>query len=606
MSPFSPRRAALVMGVVASSLAGMVGRVAYLQSSGRQRTIQFAERQQHSTQAIQARRGNIFDRNGLVMAGTVQTLAVYCDPAFMYREYEKKPRNLNQLDKDLAKLAGVLDVEFPELENLLQQKYNARYLRLVENQGEQTAKAVAELNIPGVGVEPMHVRYYPMGSIASHVLGSCGGDGNGLEGLELKFNATLAGRNGYKKVEKDAARRTIGIDREDFVLPKHGQHVVLTIDASIQMIVEQELAQACEKFRAPRGEAIVLDPHTGEVLALANYPTFNPQNAGDSPAAVRRNNSIVVPYEPGSTLKPFIVGPALSWHATKSTEVWQIPSGAMIPYGTRRVTDVHDYGPLTTWDVLVKSSNKGMALMAARMGNAKLHQALRMFGFGGRTGIELPGEDPGLVMPLRRWTRYSTESIAQGYELMITPMQLARAFCVYANDGHLVPVRVVKGTLDENGRVVSDRPPVKLAEMPKVIDAASAREVRQILSDVVVRGTARGKGSAYWNVFGKTGTAHISRGRAGYAHNLYNSSFVGGAPVERPRVVVAVILHEADRSLGHYGGTVTAPAAVRIIERTLGYLQEPKSPPLTPPPANVANLLHNWSPKLYQTASTEE
>src|ERR1041385_856045 len=187
-------------------------------------------------------------------------------------------------------------------------------------------KEIEKLKIPGVGFEPQYVRCYPMGAIASHVLGAVGHDGNGLEGLELKYQSVLAGKPGFKRIEKDAGRRPIGVDAEDYIPPVHGQHLVLTIDANIQMIAEEELYGACEQFKARRGEVIVMDPKSGEVLAMANYPTFNPQNLGDAEPENRRNSCLVVPYEPGSTLKPFIMGPALAWNVTTLTHVWPISS----------------------------------------------------------------------------------------------------------------------------------------------------------------------------------------------------------------------------------------------------------------------------------------
>jgi cell division protein FtsI/penicillin-binding protein 2 len=377
---------------------------------------------------------------------------------------------------------------------------------------------------------------------------------------------------------------------------------VLAIDSNIQMIAEQELAAAVTEFRAESGEVIVIDPRTGEVLALANYPTFHPQNLEDSRPEQRLNRAIVVPYEPGSTFKPFIAGPALMWRQTRPAEVWPINALTYVaPYGRgRRVTDVHHYGPLCTWDVLVKSSNIGMALLATRMGNPSLHRAVTLFGFGRPTGIELPGEDPGLVYPLGRWTRYSTESIAQGYEVMITPMQLARAFCVYANGGHLVDPRIVRGRLDADGGVIERYPSRRLEDYPQVLDADSAAAMRQILSDVVIRGTGTRARSRGWNLFGKTGTSHISMGRSGYSQDLVNSSFIAGAPLENPRLVIAMVIHRADRRVNRaYGGTVAAPAAGRVLERSLAYMQVPPSPPLAPPPPHIASVLHNYNPRLY-------
>jgi cell division protein FtsI/penicillin-binding protein 2 len=234
------------------------------------------------------------------------------------------------------------------------------------------------------------------------------------------------------------------------------------------------------------------------------------------------------------------------------------------------------------------------------MGNARLHQALTEFGFGRATGIELPGEDPGRVNPLRQWTKYSTESVSQGYELMVTPVQLARGFCAYANGGKLVQPTVIRGTLDPEAGANSRNSPKTLSMLPAVLDVGTAADVRRVLCDVAVRGTARGARSPVWNVFGKTGTAHVSQGRGGYSDSKYTSSFLCGAPAENPQVVAAFIIHEPDKSLAHYGGTVSAPGAVKMIERILAYQQVPPSPELQPPPAGIAAKLVNFDPKVYK------
>jgi cell division protein FtsI (penicillin-binding protein 3) len=262
---------------------------------------------------------------------------------------------------------------------------------------------------------------------------------------------------------------------------------------------------------------------------------------------------------------------------------------------------VHGYEKLCLWDVLVKSSNIGMSMLAERMGNPRLHAALTQFAFGQPTGLELPGEDGGRVNPLRSWNKYSTESVAQGYELMVTPVQLARAFCAYANGGRLVKPTIIKGVLDADGRVVDHRDPASAdAAGVQVLDAAAAATMRRILCDTVVRGTARTARSDVWNISGKTGTAHVSQGRAGYSGEKYTSSFLATAPAESPKIVVAFIIHEPDKTIAHYGGTVSAPGAVKLIERSLTYLQAPASPPLTPPPPQVASVLYDFNPKVYR------
>lgn len=600
MHRFSPLRAAVTLVLLSTALFALVGRVAYLQTYGREKTIRSAERQQHQNETLYARRGSIFDSTGLLMAGTVQSISLFIDPKFMQDQFQLDGRSLGDMDKAIEQLAKYIDHDPFELAQLLGDRYTSRYIRVADDLNQDTIDAIEKMKLPGVGFTPMNVRYYPMGSIAAHVLGGVGAEGKGLEGLELKYEKVLAGKNGYKRTLKDAKRRAIAVTAEDYLPPQNGQHLILTIDANIQMIAEQELKAACAEFAAKAGEVVVMDPTTGDVLALANWPTFNPQNLNDSTKDVRRNRCLTDPYEPGSTIKPFIAGPALAWGVTKPTEIFPIHGPTWLTAYNRRITDVHPYDQLALWDVLVKSSNIGMSMLGGRMGNARLHQALTSFGYGKTTGIELPGEDPGLVNPLRKWNKYSTESVSQGYELMVTPLQLARGMAVYANGGHLLQPRLVRGVLGADGGVVSVTPSRQLKDTPLIIDPATAAQMRRILADVPVRGTATRARSKSWNLFGKTGTAHISRGGS-YNQESYTSSFIGGAPYESPRLVIAMIVHEPDRSKAHYGGTVSAPAAGRALERCLAYLQIPASPSLPPPPPQIANVLYAFDPKLYTT-----
>lgn len=602
MERFSFPRAAFVFVLLIGAFALLIGRVAWLQTEGREQTLRQAERQQHRREVLPARRGSIYDRNGVEMAGTVQTRAVFVDPKFMLEVAHEDPRGLITFDANIARLSDLLGLNAFELNEMISMRFNDRFVKIAENVDEATCERVRRLNISGVGTTPSDVRFYPMGSVAAHVLGGAGHDGRGLEGVEMKFEKLLAGTDGWIRSRKDAQHRPINVAEEDYVPPTHGQHLMLTIDANIQLIAEQELSATCRQFKAARGECVILDPRTGEVLALANWPAYHPQNLEDTLKIpeIRRNNALVAPYEPGSTIKPFIAGPALKWKQTRVDEVWPIAGiRYRTPYG-RTITDVHGYGPMTTWDGLVKSSNILMAMLAERMGNRKLHTALTSFGFGQTSGIELPGEDPGRVNALRAWTKYSTESVAQGYELMVTPVQLARGFAVYANGGRLVKPTVIRGTLDPVGQVVSRNPLQDLKLMPEVVDPMTASDVKRVLSDVLVRGTGSRARSPIWNVFGKTGTAHVSQGKKGYSDSKYTSSFLCAAPVENPAIVVAFIIHEPDKSLAHFGGTVSAPGAVKMVERVLAYQQIPPSPELQPPPALVQPKLVNFDPKVYR------
>jgi cell division protein FtsI (penicillin-binding protein 3) len=598
MPNFSTIRSAAIVYSIVAMFVALTGRVAYLQTFGREETIGLADRQQHVSLPLPARRGDIYDCNGILMAGTVQNENLFVDPKFMQDSYQEDGHSLLEMDDALTKLGEIIGKSPFELAQLLGDRATSRFVKIADNLDEADIAQVEALNLPGVGVSPSNARCYPMGSLAAHLLGGCGADGNGLDGLELKYNKLLSGRAGFERETKDARRRPIGVAAEDYLAPQHGQHLVLTIDANLQMIAEEELADAVEHFHARDGEIVLMDPYTGDVLALANYPTFNPQTLADSTPDIRRDRALVSPYEPGSAFKPFIASTAFMLHVTTPSEVWNIPAITwQTPYG-RTITDVEHYGNLCTWDGLVKSSNILMSQLGERMGNARLYRAVTAFGFGHRTGIDLPGENAGKVNPLSKWNHYTTESIAQGYELMITPLQLARGFCAIANGGRLVAPRVLLGTVAPGGRVVSRQSLPDFDSLPQVIDPDSAATMRRILCDVVIRGTAAGQRSRIWNIFGKTGTAHIVEGH-GYSQTRYNSTFVAGAPYENPRLVVAFVIHDPDKSIAHYGGWVAAPAACHFLQRALTYLDVPPSPDLPLPSPQVASVIYDYNDKYY-------
>lgn len=609
----SSKSALMVFTLIVLALAALGGRVVYLQSWGAQKNISRAERQQFQTEPLYARRGSIFDRNGMLMAGTVQGDSVFVDPKFMadqFKDQGKEPQLA--IDDAIEKIANLVDKPAAPLKKMMAEKADARFLRLADNVDASVVAQIQKLDLPGVGFAPYNQRYYPMGSIAAHVLGGVGGDGRGLEGVELKFDKLLAGRDGSKRTLKDARRRPIFVDADDYVQPRHGAQLILTIDANIQSIVEEELAGACDKYKAQTGEAVVMDPSTGDVLALANWPTFNPQTLGDASPERRCDRAIVFPYEPGSTIKPFIVGPAVQNKVTSFGEIFHTGGDAWpAGYGHRIIRDVHGYAQLALWDVLVKSSNIGMCQLGQRLGNTGLFNNLTGFHFGQRTGIELPGEDPGLINPLKKWNRFSTESVSQGYEMRVTPLQLCRGMCAYANGGKLVTPHVLQGTVDEGGKVIKAASRLGLEKMPQVISADTAAQLRRVLCDVLIRGTATKARSSIYNVFGKTGTAHSAVNGA-YNEENYTSSFIGGAPYENPKLVIAMVIHNPEKSLAHFGGIVAAPAATSALERSLQYMQVLPSGDLPLPPEKIQGELYAYDANLYkkpkptETASVKE
>ncbi|MGA2583398.1 MAG: penicillin-binding protein 2 [Tepidisphaeraceae bacterium] len=601
MPNFSASRCAVMICIVLALLSMLVGRVAYLQTYGREISIDRADRQEHETLILPPRRGNISDRNGLIMAGTIQVRSLFVDPKFMQDYFQENGRSLLDMDQALQNLGSIIGKDPYELAQLLGDRSTSRFVKVADDLDDNAVAQIDALHLKGVGIVASSARVYPMGSLAAHVLGGCGGDGSGLDGLELKFNTMLAGQPGFERQTKDARRQPIGVDDDDYLPPKHGTHLVLTIDANLQMLAEEELQRTIEQNKAKRGEFIAMDPRNGEILALANYPTFNPQTLSDSLPDMRRNSALVAPYEPGSTFKPFFAAPALMWHVTTPWEMWTVPGITwQTPYG-RTITDDHYYGNLCTWDGLVKSSNIVMSQLSERMGNARLYRAITSFGFGRTTGIDLPGENPGLVRPLSKWQRDSTESIAQGYEVMVTPLQLARAFSALANGGHLVRPHVVMGTVGPDGEVLS-RPSDDTSDASPVIDADTAATMRRILCDVVIRGTARGHRSKVWNISAKTGTAHIAEGH-GYSATRFNSSFMAMAPYENPRLVVVMVIHEPDPSIAYYGADVSAPGTCDFIERALSYMDVPSSPDLPLPSAPMPSVIFDYSDKMYTDRS---
>ena len=590
MPTFAPTRAAVVLVIICCALTGLVGRVAYLQTYGREQTIRRAERQQHQTEVLHARRGSIFDCNGMLMAGTVESQTLFIDPKFMQDCFQEDGKSLVDMDTAINKLSNIIDIDPFKVSQMLGDRYASRYVKVAEKLDDSQMKQIQALDLPGVGFTPTDERWYPMGAIASHVLGGVQKDNIGLEGIELRYEKLLKGKDGFKRTEKDARRRPIAVAAEDYLPPENGQHLILTLDANIQMIAEQEMAARCDLYHAKRAECVVMDPKTGDVLALANWPTFHPQNLDDSKPETRRDRVLTDPYEPGSTIKPFIAGPAFAWNVTRPTEVFKTGKKWYTPYH-RLIEDVHGYDSLSMWDVLVKSSNIGMSQLGERLGNERLHKALETFRFGQPTGIELPGEDQGKLNPLKKWNKFSTESVSQGYEIMVTPMQLARGFCAYANGGRLVSPHIVKGVLDEHGNVIDRTKPQTLEMMPEAIDNVTAALVKRILCDVPIRGTAANATnnplnqvrSDVWNIFGKTGTAHISQGKAGYAADKYTSSFMGAAPAENPRLVIVMVIHEPDAEYGaahglsHYGGAVAAPARPACWNDHFRILKSPRA-----------------------------
>ncbi|MEK7731369.1 MAG: penicillin-binding protein 2, partial [Planctomycetota bacterium] len=401
--------------------------------------------------------------------------------------------------------------------------------------------------------------------------------GAGLEGIEAAFDSHLRGKDGWQGTIHDARRRALRSSDEEMIPPTDGGHVVLTIDAEIQRMAEQALAESVTRVEAESGIAIVMSSRTGEILAMACYPTFDPNDPGSVSTDVRRNRSVTDPVEPGSTFKPFIVCGALDGSHISATELIDCHMGTRT-IGSRTITDVKPHGMMDVKGIITHSSNIGMSMIAERMGNPALHNTLRRFGFGTKTGIECPGEAEGRVYPLKRWSKLSTASVGMGYEVLVSPLQLINGFATIINDGVMLRPRIVKRLLGPGGEAVGDSDsPSAGRRIGRVVSSRIARYVtEELLVSVVENGSGRGAKLEHYRVLGKTGTTKlIYRNGKDYEPGAYLGTFVGAAPVERPALVALVMIRRPNPRVAYYGSAIAAPAVGEILGQALPYLGVP-------------------------------
>ncbi len=522
-----------------------------------------AARQHRSRAIVPARRGTIFDARGRAVAVSRQMPDVFVDPA---------------RSEDLVGLAGRLspriNVSAQDILNSIRARPDSRYIVVARGVDRITADAVRALNDPAVGLTQRLVRSYPLGRSMATVIGIVNRDQQGLEGIELQFDKHLSGMDGERDTIRDARRRALWRSASQGKPPRDGGHLVLTIDAAIQRFAEEALATTVMQFEAESGVVVVMSPRSGDILAMASVPTFDPNHPNDFPMDARRNRAVTDALEPGSTFKPIIACGALDGGFVSPTEQIDCHNG-VYRFGRRRVKDTRPHGLLDLRGIITVSSNIGMATIATRMGNPPLYDTIRRFGFGETTGLRFPGEDDGLVRPLDKWTSYSTTSVCMGYEIGVTPLQLITAFVGIINDGLLIRPRLVRQLLAPDGRVMEQ------FEGPEVVRRVATPEVARFVSRDLMRSVVEhGGGSAAklggYSVMGKTGTSKlVYRDRPGYEPGQYSCAFVGAAPVDDPQVVVLVMVRRPDAHRGYYGGKVAAPAAGKIIAQTLAYWQVP-------------------------------
>ncbi|HHT9136247.1 MAG TPA: peptidoglycan D,D-transpeptidase FtsI family protein [Candidatus Wunengus sp. YC60] len=538
------------------TLAVHLGRI---QLVDHEKYIKLAKAQQCKKIELPARRGSIQDRNGIKLAESLQVGSVYVDPA----EVEDISTVAYQLSKLLKLNSSKL---------IKQLNRDRRFVWIKRMVSDVELNAVAKLSLKGVYIKHEYHRFYPNQQLASHILGFTDVDEKGLEGVELSFDSVLSGKPGYKLINRDALQRQIiTLDAEE-QLPKHGDHVVLTIDANIQRFAEEELEIAYKKWAPTSATAVVMDPMTGEVLAMCNYPTYDPNHFKKYPAGSRRNLAITDCYEPGSVMKPIVISGIFEQGLVKPDDVLFCNNGVCEIEG-RILHDTHGgHGNLTVSEIVAYSSNIGMAKLGLLMGNEKMYEYLKQFNFGEKTGIELPGEIGGIFRPLKQWSKkYSLISISIGHEIAVTPLQFVAAFCSIPNGGLLLEPTIIKSTMNNDGKTKEEFQ--SLQPVRRVINANVARNIMNpILMKVVTEGTGKNANLLEYDVAGKTGTSQKAGSDGGrYSHEKYVGSFIAYAPAEHPRICVLVMINEPQNG-AYYGGTIAAPVVGEIIKRSLLYL----------------------------------
>ena len=545
------RRALFVaIGLVAWML--LIGaRLVQLQVSQHDAFTARARNQQSSAIETSPTRGQVLDRQGRELARSIETESFFADP-----------RDISDPNDTAKRIASVTGQDRDELARRLNTAIDAKkqFVWIARRVAIESATKLDAMELTGVYSRKEPKRYYPNDSLAAHVLGSVGTDEIGLSGVEQYYNEKIRGESGKVYLEMDRERRAF----ESYeVQPNPGQTVVLTIDQTIQYRTEQALGAAVERAHAKSGTAIVMDPHSGEILALANAPSFDPNRPQKDPTEVRVNGALQNIYEPGSTFKIVAYSAAIEKGLVRPEDKIDCQMGQIIVAG-RLIHDHHPFGVLTIADALAQSSNVGAIKLGLLVGNESMYDYMKRLGFGSRTGIDLAGESAGLLRSLNRWQPSSIGSLAIGQEIGVTPLQMATAYSVLANDGMLVKPHVVRELRSPDGVVVFQAKP----ETRRALKPETAAALRNMFEGVTLHGTARKAQLEGYTAAGKTGTAQkIDPRTHTYSTTKYIGSFVGFAPVKNPAVVIIVVIDEPQGS--YHGGDVAAPVFREIAEQIL-------------------------------------
>lgn len=546
-------RSRFLLHVFVAGFALLLGRAIYLQGLNNDFLQAKGESRYSRVMEVPGNRGRILDRNGEALAISTPVKSIWAIPG------EAHPGK-----RQLARLAALLEMPQAEIEKRLAD--TGRDFVFVKRQiSPETAERVAGLHISGLFQSREYRRYYPSGEVMAHVLGFTGADDIGQEGVELAFQERLAGKPGSRRVIKDRLGQTVE-DVESIKAAQDGNDLMLALDSRIQSLAFNQLKAAVAQNRAKAGAVVVLDVDTGELLALANFPTYNPNNRSRLAGAPLRNRAVTDTFEPGSTLKPFTVALALETGRVRPESVIPTAPGTL-SIGGATIRDAHVARSLTVAQVIQKSSNVGAAKIALSLPAESMWEMFRDVGFGSAPGLGFPGEASGKLRPYRSWRPIEQATMSYGHGISVSLVQLARAYSVFARDGELMPLSLVR----------VDAPPVGR----RVMAPQTAAALRAMLEMAVNRnGTAPRAQIVGYRVAGKTGTAHKQENGA-YAPDKYVSSFVGFAPASHPRLVVAVMIDEPSAGR-YYGGTVAAPVFAQIMAGALRALDVAPDGPMQP------------------------
>ena len=554
----------IIAGVALLWITAVFGRLSYLQLFRHSEYLARAQRQQQRTIEITPKRGGIYDRNMRPLAMSIPVDSAFAVPSEI-------------ADETLAArlISGVLNIPREVLETRFESSRS--FVWIARKLPAPKAEALAALNLKGIYFQKENQRFYPKRDLAAHILGFVDLDEKGLGGIEYELDSKIRSKSEKIIVMADARQRWFDGGE---ALGERGANVVLTVDEKIQYVAERELGLAIAKTHAIAGTVIVMNPSTGEILGLANWPKFNPNTATDATAESRMNRAVSALYEPGSTFKLITLAAAFDQNITRPEEVFDCENGAVYVAG-HRIRDHKPFGMLNVAEILAQSSDVGAIKIALRLGAPKFHDYIRAFGFGAPTGVDMPGESKGIVRRLENWTPISIGSISMGQEVGVTPIQLVTAVSAIANGGLLYKPHIVAELRRGDVLLAAEGPPAS-AEPKRVIRPETAATLRRLMEGVVLSGTGKLARLDGWTAAGKTGSAQkIDPATGRYSPTQFIASFTGFAPINNPALTILVALDSPVHE--HEGGLVAAPIFKRIAQQVLAYLDVPRDVPLTSP-----------------------